>query len=104
MTIDINCDVRSTAGLLTSLQAELLPGRECTDRFANAPLPRLGSLGRVNPHDKITPVPGRECLKECPGFGVCLECCADVRWQLGNFRLWRIAVRGWSRREAGRRE
>ena len=38
------------------LQTELLAGREQFNRLANAPFPRLRALGRVNPHDEITPV------------------------------------------------
>jgi len=72
-------------GSRTDPQPELLAGREPFNSLPNAPLACLRSLRRLNPDHEVTPVPGRECLKECPGPGRGLECLAVAAGSSGIF-------------------
>ena len=87
-----------------SLQTEPLASGEQFDRLAKAPFAGLRSLGRVNPHDEITPVRRRKRLKVSPGLEVRLDSSPNVGRQLRNPWTWRIPVSSRSCSQAGRGE
>src|SRR5262249_6575066 len=102
MTVVIWAAWRSGRTKASLFQTELLARREEFNRLANAPFPRLKSLGRVNPDDEITPVRRGKRLKVLPGSEVRLECFGNVGRQLRDRRLRRIAVSRRRRSEARR--
>jgi hypothetical protein len=58
----------------------------------------------MNPSHKVTPVAGRQSLKETPGSRICLQRLGDIRRQAVDRRARGVCVDGWRYRHAGRGE
>jgi len=95
---------RVANGSLALLQTELSSSRQQGDGFTNALLPRFRPHGGMNPSHKVTPVAGRQFLKETPGSRICLQRLGDIRRQAGDRQARGVCVVGWRCRQAGRGE
>src|SRR6266550_1016695 len=85
-------------------QAKLSARREQRQRFADAPLASLRSLGDMDPDNEVATLPWRQLLKKGPRIRIRFDCRSDVARQLGNVWLRRVSVLARRRGQAGWRQ